>query len=192
MAGRRPESVGRKSGPVAGKGSAAAKTAMRILPNTRHRPFRLTRPRAQKKSRTRQDRTWLNAMPGNRMSPSRISLRANASAGAPDLIPVHRPIICHRLQPALQGIPVATRMSMPEADHLIRQVHRMPAQARSSPIMRVAKAHRGMRAKTTAASLMVARLTAVSLMAAEGGTGARRTGPVAAFRGAPSHRQKAL
>jgi hypothetical protein len=58
--------------------------------------------------------------------------------------------------------------------------------------MRVAKAHLGMRAKITAASLMVARLTAVSLMAAEGGTGARRTGPVAAFRGAPSHRQKAL
>lgn len=182
MAGRRPESVGRKSGPVAGKGSAAAKTAMRTLPNTRRRPFRPTRPRAQRNSRTRQDRTWRNAMPGNRMSPSRISLRANANAGAPDLIPVHRPITCHRLQPVLQGIPVASRIAMPEADHPIRQAHRMPAQARSSLIMRVAKAHRGMRAKITAASLM----------AAEGVTGARRTVPAAAFRGAPSRRQKAL
>jgi hypothetical protein len=57
------------------------------------------------------------------MSPSRISLRANASAGAPDLITVHRPIISHRLQPVLQDIPVASRMSMLEADHPILQAH---------------------------------------------------------------------
>jgi len=116
------------------------------------------------------------------MSRSRISLRANVSAGAPDLITAHRPITCHRLQPVLQDIPVASRMPMLEADHPILQAHRMPAQACSSPIMRVAKAHRG----------MMAKITAASLTAVEGVIGARRTGPVADSRGVPSHRPRAL